>query len=208
MSRSMLLAIFAFLCVPILGIAQTAAQNPAAQSAAPAQAALIGPARLAWLNLEQAILNCEEGKKEFAEVQNFVDKKNAELEALRKESDSLKNQLSVQGAKLTDEARTDLEEQIEAKDTVLQRFQQDTQKEIDSRRVRTTNYVGRKMLPVIEKISKEKGLSAVVYYNPSRDAWVDPSLNITDEVVGAYNKAYPAGAPAKAAPPAAPAKKP
>jgi hypothetical protein len=59
------------------------------------------------------------------------------------------------------------------------------------------------MLPVIEKLAKEKGLSAVVYINPSRDAYVDPSLVITEEVIKAYNTAYPAKAPA-----AAPAKKP
>lgn len=111
----------------------------------------------------------------------------------------------MQGAKLTDEARADLEEQIEITDTSLQRFQQDTQKEIDGRRMKATNYVGRKMLPVIEKIAKEKGLSAVVYLNSSRDAWVDSSLIITDEVIKAYNAAYP---PSTLKAPALPAKKP
>ena len=50
------------------------------------------------------------------------------------------------------------------------------------------------MLPVVEKLSKEKGLSAVQYLNPTRDAWVDPSLIITDEVIKAYNAAHPATA--------------
>jgi hypothetical protein len=44
-------------------------------------------------------------------------------------------------------------------------------------------------------------LSAVVYINPTRDAWVDPSLIITDEVIKAYNAAYPATAAPAAAPP-------
>jgi Skp family chaperone for outer membrane proteins len=194
----MILAISA----PAAGLAQT----PAAA----------GAARLAWINLEQAIFSCDEGKREFNEVQKFVDKKNSELEALRKETDTLKNQLSVQGSKLTDEAQADLQEQIEAKDTMLQRFQQDTQKEIDARRVRSTNYIGKRMLPVVEKLAKEKNLSAVLYINPSRDAWIDPALIITDEIIKAYNQAYPVGgaklaAPTStpAAPPAAaPAKKP
>ncbi len=201
MSRSVLCLLFAAMLLPVLGAAQTA------PAAAP-QAAAFGPVKVAWLNLEQAIFNCDEGKVEFGKVQQFVEKKNADLEAMRKESDSLKNQLNVQGAKLTDDARADLEEQIESKDTGLQRFQQDTQKEIDSRRVKTTNFIGRKMLPIIEKIAKEKGLNAVVYINPSRDAWVDPALVITDEVIKAYNAAYPVSAakPPAAAP--APAKKP
>ena len=72
-----------------------------------------------------------------------------------------------------------------------------------TRRNRATNFIGRKMLPVIEKLSKEKGLSAVVYLNPTRDAYVDPSLIITEEVIKAYNAAYPVTGAAPA-----PAKKP
>jgi outer membrane protein len=200
MTRLLLTLLSATMWMP-MALAQT--------SAAPA-----APVKIAWLNLEQAVFSCEEGKREFAEVQKFVEQKNQELENLRKDSDNLKNQLQVQGAKLTDEARVDLEDQIDTKDTQMQRFQQDTQKEIDARRTKATNYVGRRMLPVIEKISKERGFGAVVYINPSRDAWVDPSLIITDDVIKAYNQAYPANAAApapSAAPkpaPAAPAKKP
>jgi Skp family chaperone for outer membrane proteins len=197
MSRRILRVLFAVLWTPLLGAAQT--------PAAPASAAA-APAKLAWMNLEQAIFTCDEGKKEFAEVQKFVDSKNSELDNLRKEAESLRNQLSVQGSKLTDEARMDLESQVDAKETILQRFQQDTQKEIDSRRVRTTNYLGKRLLPVIEKVAKEKGLTAVFYFSSSRDAWVDPATNITEEVVKAYNQTYPVGAPK--APAAAPASKP
>ncbi len=183
-----------------------ATQTPAPSAAVPAATtpaapAVIGPAKVAWINLEQAIVSSEEGKREFAEIQKFVDKKNAELQALQKQLETLKNQLQVQGAKLTDEAREDLEVQIETQDTNLQRFSQDTQKEIENRRVRTTNFIGRRMLPVIEKLSKEKGLSAVQYLNPSRDAWVEPSLIITEEVIKAYNQAHPVAATPAAPPP-------
>ncbi len=200
MKQLLLLSILAaLLLLPVLGMAQA----PAAAATAPA---VIGPAKVAWLSLEQAIFSTDDGKREFGEVQKFVDKKNSELEALKKELETLRSQLSIQGAKLTDEARADLEEQIEAKDTGLQRFQQDTQKEIDARRVKATNLIGRKMMPIVEKIAKEKGLSAVLYINPQRDAFIDPSFIITEEVIKAYNLANPGGA---AKPPAAaPAKKP
>jgi outer membrane protein len=200
--RLVLSSLLAALCLPLLGMAQ-------APAAAPAGPAVITPAKIAWLNLEQAIFSCDDGKKEFAGVQQFVDQKNAQLEAQKKELDTLRNQLSIQGAKLTDDARADLEEQIETKDTNLQRFQQDTQKQIDSLRVKVTNTVGRKMLPVVEKIAKEKNLSAVVYINPQRDAYIDPALVITDEVIKAYNLANPVATPkAPAAAPAAAPKKP
>jgi len=196
--RLVVSTLLGMLCLPLF----SAAQAPAA-AAAPA---VIGPAKIAWLNLEQAIFGCDEGKREFSEVQKWVDGKNGQLDAMKKELDTLRNQLNIQGAKLTEEALADLQEQIDTKDTNLQRFQQDTQKEIESRRVKATNIVGRKMLPVIEKIAKEKNLSAVVYINPQRDAYIDPALIISEEVIKAYNQANP-GTGARA-PAAAPAKKP
>jgi len=195
--RSILHLAIAVAAVHSAGMAQTppATPPPPAQAqAAPAPAAVITTAKLAWLNLEEAIFRCEEGRREFGEVQKFVDKKNQELQAAQKDLEALRNQLFAQAAKLTDEARADLEEQIDARETGLQRFQQDTQREIDARRVRTTNMIGRKMLPILEKFSKEKGLSAVLYLNSSRDGWVDPALVITEEIIKAYNQAYPPGA--------------
>jgi len=195
MSRLTLSILFAALWMPLAGMAQTASQSPAAPAA-------IGPAKIAWMNLEQALLTTDEGKIMVAEIQKYIDGKNQELDAMRKESEKLRNQLSVQGSKLTDEARTDLEEQIESRDTSLQRFQQDTQKDIENRRIRMTNYLGKRMQPVIEKLSKEKGLSAVLILSNSRDAFVDQSFIITEEIVKAYNQAYPAGAKAPAPTPA------
>jgi Skp family chaperone for outer membrane proteins len=199
MRRRMLFTVSpAIFCLPVLGLGQ--APVPASQAAPPPAPVVIGPAKIAFLQLEQAIYSCDEGKREFGELQKFVEKKNADMEAAKKELDTLKNQHSVQGAKLTDEARADLEEQIEGKETHLQRFQQDTQKEIDARRLRVTNFIGRKMLPIVEKLAKEKGVNAVMYLNPSGQAWVDPSLFVTDEVIKAYNTAYPAAAAPGAAP--------
>ncbi len=195
MSRLLLRILIAALCLPVLGIAQTAAPSSA------------GMGKIAWINLEQAVFTCDEGKSTFAEVQKFVDNKNAELDNLRKEAESLKNKLTVQGSKLTDEARADLEDQVEAKDIELQRFQEDTQKEIINRRDRASNYIAKRMLPVIERLSKERGFNAVFFLNSARDAWVDPSLIVTEDVVKAYNQTYSAGA-AKAPSAPAPAKKP
>ena len=175
------------------------AQTSAQPAAIPSSAA-ISPAKIAWMNLEQAVFTCDEGKSMFGEIQKFVEEKNAELEAMQKESENLMNQLQVQGSKLTDEARADLEDQVQTKELALDRFQQDTRKEIENKQVRASNYIGKRMQAVIEKISKEKGLGAVMILSSGRDAWVDPSLIITEEIIEAYNQTYPVSAGKTAAP--------
>ena len=204
MNRLMLPVLIAVLLLPVIGVAQASAESQAAPAAGSFPAA-----KIAWMNLEQVIFTTDEGKSRFTEVQAFVDEKNKENDKLRAEMEKLRSQLQVQGSKLTDEARADLETQIDDKETSIKRFQEDTQKEIEGRRLRVTNYIGKRMQAVLEKLAKDKGIHAILFFNSSRDAWVDGSLNISDEIVKYYNQMYPvaaAKAPA-AAPTAAPAKK-
>ena len=171
-----------------------AAQDPPATIPQAAQApapVVIGPAKIGFVNMAQAITTCEEGKRESGTLQQYVDKKSAELQSKQKELEQLRNQLEVQGSKLTEEARADLAESIETKDVEMQRFQQDTQKDIDSRRQRLQNAIGRKMQASIEKIAKEKGLNIVQFIDANIYGFIDPTLVVTEDVIKAYNQAYP-----------------
>jgi outer membrane protein len=199
MIRKSTLFLAMLLALPMLCAAQNppAATPPAAQAAAPV---VIGPAKIAFVNIQQAIAVCDEGKRESAILQVYVEAKSTELQKLQKEVETLKTQLDVQGSKLTDDARVDLADQIEAKDTNLQRFQQDTQKDIDKRRQKLQDGIARKMLTVMEKVAKDKGVSVIQFLDVAQIfGYVDPSLVVTEDVVKAYNLVYPAAAAAPAA---------
>jgi outer membrane protein len=193
MSRLITRVLFATLWLPIVGIAQTSTPTPAATAPQPF---VSSPAKLAWIDLDGAIISCDQGKKEFGELQKYMEAKRTEMDNLRKEVDDLQKKLDVQGSKLNDEAREELQDQLEIKNTNLKRFQEDAQRDVDNRRQRIGNSIGQKMLPVIKKVAEEKGLSSVQIFNQNRDAYIDPSLNLTDEVVKAFNAAYAAGAKA------------
>ncbi len=192
MSRLIIRVLFAALWLPIVGIAQTSA---------PTQ-----PVKLAWIDLDGAIILCDQGKKDFGELQKSLEAKKNQMDALKKEVDDLQNKINVQGPKLNDDAREELELKFETQNTALQRFQQDAQKELDARRNRIGNAIGKKMMPVIEKYAKDKGYSAILILSQNRDAYVDQSLIITDEIVKAFNLMY--SAEANKALESAPAKKP
>jgi Skp family chaperone for outer membrane proteins len=57
------------------------------------------------------------------------------------------------------------------------------------------------MGPIIEKVALDKGLDAIQIFDQQRDVWVNPALNVTEDVVKAYNQAFPTGA--RTIPPAA-----
>ena len=91
-----------------------------------------GNIRMAWINFDQMVAQCDEGKKALNELQKFFDEKAKEGQSVRKEIDTLRNQLTVQQNKLPAATRADMQEQITAKETGLQRFQQDIQRQLNS----------------------------------------------------------------------------
>ncbi len=205
MSRKPIIFPALLLALTAAAAAQNPAQNPPAANPAPAaQAAtpaVIGPAKVAFVAIQYAVASCDEGKKEAASLQQYIDSMSAELQKRQKEVDTLKNQLDLTGTKLNEDARADLANEIDSKDTALQRFQQDTQKDIDYRRQKMQSAIVKKMAAIIEKVAKEKGVNMVLFPDVANTfGYVDSSLFITDDVIKAYNLAYPVSA-APAAPP-------
>ncbi|MDR0310138.1 MAG: OmpH family outer membrane protein [Acidobacteriota bacterium] len=184
MNRFLLAVFIVALTLPAAGVAQTAATAVHAPTV-----------KIGWLDADQVIQTCDEGARIMADMQKFVDAKNAELDAMRREFEELRNRLEVQAAKLTDEALMDLDEKASSQELKLQRFQEDTQRDITARRQRLINNISAKIGPIIEKVALEKGLDAILLLNPQRDAWINPALNVTEDVIKAYNQAYPAGVP-------------
>jgi outer membrane protein len=167
--------------------------QPSAPPAAAPSSTNIGPVKMAWVELERVILDCDEGKKMFEEIGAFIGSKNAELKAMQKELDALKEKLELIKDKMSEEKVIEKEEEIERKATEFQRFQQDTQKEINSKRDRATNFIGKKLGAVLEDVAKQKGLDSIQFRNPTQDGYINPSLIITEEVVSAYNQKYGGG---------------
>ena len=119
---------------------------------------------------------------------------------MQKELEGLRKQLEVQGSKLTDEARADLIETIDIKDTIFQRFQQDTQKDIDSQagpssrtRSRAKCCRSSRRWPRIKACKSCSSWTLPISTPMSILPW-----SSRDEIIKAYNAAYPVAAPAAA----------
>lgn len=195
MIRKSILLLVSLMTLVIMVAAQNPpAANPPQAGQAAAAPSNLGTVKLAFVNIQQAVLTCDEGKNEDAKLQQYIDSKNADLQLKQKNLETKKNNFDVQGSKLTDEARADMADEIDRLDTELQRFQQDTQKDIDGKRQRWQAVIAKKMITVISKVAKDKGLDLIQFYDVNRDGFVSPSLFITDEIIKAYNIAYPAAA--------------
>src|SRR5262245_43344515 len=153
------------------------AQTPAQPAHKPAAKGSLPQLHAAWVDLDRAIATSAEGKQRPHELQKGVDEKAANLERMRTDLAALNNKLKPGEDKLTDTDRDQLETQIAELQTRMQRFQQDSQVDVDRRKNRIGALMTRKLRPFIEKVAKSKGVNAVFYTSGTLDGWIDVRRN-------------------------------
>jgi Skp family chaperone for outer membrane proteins len=157
--------------------------------------------KIAIVNIQQAIANTNEGKKELEALQQKYSPKQAALQTQNDEIENLKKQLEAQGAKLSDEERNNRIKTATEKQKTFQRNYEDFQNEVQQSEQEILNRLGKKMLDVMEKYAKDNGYTMVLdVSNPQTPVlYASPATNITKDLVEAYNTAAPVAAPAKPA---------
>ena len=189
------------------------------------------PTKIGVVNIQQAIGECAEGKKELDALQQKFTPKQNELKGLNDEVENLKKQYQAQADKLSDEEKSSRAKAIDSKQKALQRNYEDAQAEFQQAEQDVINRIGAKMLAVLEKYSNANGFAVVLdVSNPQTSPvlYATQGTVITKELVDAYNAenagrrplppkpaagaagtgARPAAAPARPATPAPTPKKP
>jgi outer membrane protein len=195
--------------IPAMALALLLSVPVIAQTAAPAASATPAVTKVGIVNIQAAIVNSNEGQRDFETLQKKFDPKRTELESLNKEVDELQKKFNTQGDKLNDEARGDLLKQIDAKKKTLQRNYEDANTDIQAQQNEIANRIGQKLVEVLDKYAKENNFTLIldVSGQTSPVLWAASSVDITKAIVDAYNAQSGVAAPAKTAAtrPAAPA---
>ena len=182
------------------------AATPAAP-ATPAASAPTGPVptKIGVVNIQQAIGECGEGKKEIDALQQKFNPKQAELKNMSDEVESLKKQYQAQADKLSDDEKSSRAKTIDTKQKSLQRNFEDAQAEFQQAEQEVINRIGAKMVAVLEKYANANGYAVVLdVSNPQTSPvlWATQTTVITKDLVEAYDKENPAGISAPAPKPA------
>lgn len=178
-----------------------AAAAPAAGAGTSAEATT----KIGVVNIQQAISECAEGKKEIDGLQQKFSPKQAELKGMNDDLDNLKKQLQAQADKLNADERASRAKAIDTKQKALQRNYEDAQAEFQQAEQDVINRIGAKMVAVLEKYANANGFAVVLdVSNPQTSPvlWATQGTVITKELVEAYDKENPSGAAAPAAKPA------
>jgi outer membrane protein len=187
--------------IPLMALAIIFSVPTLAQTAAPAASAAPTVTKVGIVNIQAAIVNSNEGQRDFEALQKKFDPKRTELENLNKEIDELQKKFNTQGDKLNDEARGDLLKQIDAKKKTLQRNYEDANTDVQAQQNEIANRIGQKLVEVLDKYAKDNNYTLIldVSGQTSPVLWAANSVDITKAVVDAYNTKSGVAAPAKPA---------
>jgi outer membrane protein len=188
---------------------QTPAAPPAAAQPAPApQPPRPFPegAKFAFVDIQAIASNSAEGKSATAKLDDLKKKKNADLTAKSASLKSMQDKLAAGGSVMNDQARGQLEKDIEKTQRDLQFAQQDAQTELTDMTNQLQADFQEKLNPVLESIRAEKGLLMIFSIRDSGVVAAEGGLDLSNEVVKRFDAATskaPTTAPApSAAPPA------
>ena len=189
------------------------------EGAEPERAA--APVKIAVMNVRNAIVATAEGKQAQAQLQSQFAPKQNDLQNMQKQIEDLQRKLNEGARTLSDDEKAKLQRDGELLTRRLQRGNDDLNEELNAAQGEIVDTIGRKMLEVLDRYSRENGYTVVLDTSAQGSPVVYGSSqsDITQEIVRLYDQAYPVkgGAlqrlrllrrPRPATPAPAPAKKP
>ena len=181
---------------PVFAQAPAAGQAPA-RPAAPAAQAAPAPAppvpfpqgaKLGFVNLQAVAQLTADGKSAATKVNALAQKKQTEAADKAKLLQSNQQKLETSGSVMSEAARTQLQKDIERQTVEGQRFEQDAQAELNELQQQLQAEFQTKLMPVLEALSKEKGLQVLFSAGDSGVIWAEPGIDLTLEAVARLDK--------------------
>lgn len=170
-----------------------------------AQTPAAAPTKVCAINLQSAMLSTKEGQAAAEEFRTkFAEPKEKELQAKQAEINDLNEKLQRGANTMSQTAQDDMKRQIDRKSTDYKRAVEDYQFDRDEEQRKLLDDLSAKMQSVIDRFAQENGCAVFLdVTNPNSGVmWISNSVDMTRQVVDAYDKAHPssgATAPAKPA---------
>jgi outer membrane protein len=184
-----------------------------AQAANPAAEGKVGV-----IDVQAAVAGTAEGKQAIAQLQSQFAPRQSELANLQKQIEDDQTRLRTGQTTLSDEEKARLSSEYDLLTRSYQRKSQDAQDDFTAAQQEMLNRIGRKMMDVLDKYSKDNGYSVILDTSSQQTPvlYAANQVNVTQDIIHLYDQSYPvkasagggAAAPARPATPRSTAPKP
>ena len=156
-------------------LAATFTSTPFAQS--------IDTTRVGAINLSYVARMSKAGREGLSRIDDASRRKAAEIEGRAAELEKQQTDFRISSTGLSPRAIADLQRTFEKSKVDFERLQQDARKEIEALQTQFELEFRAKLAPVIDAVSKEKGLQFVFGLEQAAIVWWNPAVDISEDVV-------------------------
>jgi outer membrane protein len=144
--------------------------------------------KIAYVDLQRALEETNEGKAAKAKLKSDFDKKQQELDAKQEEIKKMKEDLDKKSSLMKPEALQKAQQDLQTRFVQLQETFQRLQKDLAVKEQEATRGILTKLSQVVQGVAEREHFSMVLERN-SAVVYGQPSLDITNEVIRLYNSA-------------------
>jgi len=143
--------------------------------------------KVAYVDIQKAINECNAGKEAKKAITKDVERIQHLGADKQKELQTMKESFEKQTLMLTPEARTHKEKEYQSKLRDFQRWADDTQNEMNQKRMEMERTLSSGLIKVIQKVGSDEGYTFILEKNESIVLYVSKAIDITDRVIKAFD---------------------
>jgi outer membrane protein len=161
--------------------------------AALAQSSSPAPLKVGVIDVQAAVAGTAEGKQALAELQSQFTPRQTELANMQKQIEDDQTRLRTGQATLSDDEKARLAREYDMLTRSYQRKSQDAQDDFNEAQQELLNRIGRKMMDVLDKYSKENGYSVILDTSSQQTPvlYAANQVNVTQDIIRLYDESYP-----------------
>jgi len=149
--------------------------------------ALAADFKIAYVDIQKAVNDSNAGKEAKKAITKDVEKFQRLVADKQKELQTLKESLDKQVLMLTPDARANKEKEYQNKLREFQRWGEDTQNEVNQKRIEMERNISVALIKVIQKIGADEGYTVILEKNENIVLYASKTIDITDRVIKAYD---------------------
>lgn len=144
--------------------------------------------KIAYVDLQRALLEVEDGKKAKAKLKRDFDKKQKELDKKQEAVKKMKDDLEAGAMMMTEDAKRAKAMELQKQMYELQQLYMQLQGDLSQKEAEATRKIFDRMGTIIEKIGKEKGYDLILEKTESSVLYAKSGMDITSELIKRYNQ--------------------
>ena len=145
--------------------------------------------RVAVIDVQRVVAESDPGKEAIQKLKVVSDAKVQEGQTLQQEMATLQEQFNKQRFTVSEQRLAEMTKELEDKNIAIRRFEDDAKRELEEARRRELGGLEERILPIINQIGQEEGITVIFNKFQSGLVYADEAVDITDDVIRRFNTA-------------------